>query len=75
LEKVSIWPRMVLGGMNVANVDVDSKANLTLFDPTRKWTFDEKTNFSKSKNSPWFGKSLTGKAVAVFNNTKHSIDL
>jgi dihydroorotase len=75
LEKVSIWPRVILGVQELPKVEVNVKANLTLFDPARKWTFDEKSNFSKSKNSPWFGKSITGKAVAVFNNAKHSIDL
>jgi dihydroorotase len=45
-----------------------------LFDPKRTWVFNEKTNFSKSKNSPWLGKELTGKVVAVFNNGRQSID-
>jgi dihydroorotase len=75
LDKVTHGPRSVLPGMDTTKIEVNVKANLTLFDPSRKWTFDEKTNFSKSKNSPWFGTSLTGKAVAVFNNAKHSIDL
>jgi dihydroorotase len=38
------------------------------------WEFNEKENHSKSKNSPWLGQTLTGKAVAVFNNGKHWFD-
>jgi dihydroorotase len=38
-------------------------------------TLDEKTNLSKSKNSPWFKQSLIGKTVAVFNNDKQWLDL
>jgi dihydroorotase len=61
--------------MEVPKIADNEKANLTLIDPNRKWLLDEKTNFSKSKNSPWFGKEVTGKAVAVFNNGKAWLDL
>jgi dihydroorotase len=55
-------------------IDVEEKANLTLFDPNKMWTFDEKVNLSKSKNSPWLNKEIKGKAVAVFNNGRTRID-
>jgi dihydroorotase len=74
LEKVTINPRQLLD-LEIPKIAVEEKANLTLFDPNRVWTFDEKTNFSKAKNSPWYGKEITGKAVAVFNNSKHWFDL
>jgi dihydroorotase len=45
-----------------------------LFDPDKAWVLDEKSNLSKSKNSPWFEKELKGKAVAVFNNSRHWFD-
>jgi dihydroorotase len=73
LEKVTIGPRRVLN-LETPKIEEDTKANLTLFDPQRTWMLDEKTNLSKSRNSPWFGKELKGKAVAVFNNTKHWFD-
>ncbi|MFZ6011223.1 MAG: dihydroorotase [Bacteroidota bacterium] len=74
ISKVTYGPRQVLD-LEIPKLEVEAKANLTLFDPNRVWTFDEKTNFSKSRNSPWLGKQLTGKAVAVFNNSKHWFDL
>ena len=74
IEKVTTGPRNVLR-MEVPKIADNEKANLTLIDPNRKWILDEKTNFSKSKNSPWFGKEVTGKAVAVFNNGKAWLDL
>ena len=74
LEKVTTRPRQLLE-LEIPKIAVEEKANLTLFDPNRVWTFDEKTNFSKAKNSPWYGKEITGKAVAVFNNSKHWFDL
>ncbi|MEO7991414.1 MAG: dihydroorotase [Chryseolinea sp.] len=74
LEKVTTNPRQLLE-LEIPKIAVEEKANLTLFDPNRVWTFDEKTNFSKAKNSPWYGMEITGKAVAVFNNSKHWFDL
>jgi dihydroorotase len=73
LEKVTVNPRKLLN-LEMPRIDVEEKANLTLFDPNRSWTLDEKTNLSKSKNSPWYGKEVTGKVVAVFNNNKQRIE-
>jgi dihydroorotase len=73
IAKVTTAPRLILQ-LPVPVIEVDEKANLTLFDPNREWRLDEKTNFSKSKNSPWWGQELKGKAVAVFNNNKQWID-
>lgn len=73
LEKVTVTPRKLLN-LEMPRIDVEEKANLTLFDPNRSWTLDEKTNLSKSKNSPWYGKEVTGKVVAVFNNNKQRIE-
>lgn len=72
LEKITVNPRKLLK-VDVPSVDTDQKANLTLFDPGRVWTYDENTNLSKAHNSPWLGKKITGKVVAVFNNGRHSI--
>jgi len=60
--------------MEIPRIEQDQKANLTLLDPEQTWTFNEKTNASRSRNSPWFGKELKGKAVAVFNNNRSWFD-
>lgn len=72
LEKITINPRKLLK-VDVPAIETDQKANLTLLDPNRTWTFDGSTNMSKAHNSPWLGKKITGKVVAVFNNGRHSI--
>ncbi len=74
IEKVTIAPRQALK-IEIPKIEVDEKANLTLFDPMATWIFSEKENFSKSKNSPWLGSELKGKAVAIFNNNKHWLDV
>jgi dihydroorotase len=73
VEKITTNPRRLLG-LDMPKIDVEEKANLTLFDPNKMWTFDEKVNLSKSKNSPWLNKEIKGKAVAVFNNGRTRID-
>jgi dihydroorotase len=73
IEKITTNPRKLLN-LEVPRIDVDQKANLTLFAPEQKWVFDERSNLSKSRNSPWLGKELTGKVMAVFNNNRQRID-
>ncbi|MEY4931591.1 MAG: hypothetical protein RI909_2315 [Bacteroidota bacterium] len=74
IEKITDAPRRLLN-LEPVTIDIGMKANLTLFDPTREWTFSSENNASKSKNSPWLGKTLTGKAIAVFNNSKQVLDV
>lgn len=73
IHKVTVAPRQILK-LDVPVIEEDTKANLTLFDPNAEWTFDGTSNLSKSKNSPWLGSVLKGKAVAVFNNGKMKIE-
>ncbi len=73
IEKITTGPRQVLN-LSLPVIDIGAEANLTLLDPAHVWTLDEKTNHSKSKNSPWFGKSITGKVAGVVNNNYHWFD-
>jgi dihydroorotase len=42
-----------------------SFADLTIFDPKKRWTFAAAKSHSKSRNTPFDGWQLTGKAVAT----------
>ena len=42
-----------------------SFADVTIFDPKKKWTFDAAKSLSKSKNTPFDGWQLTGKVMAT----------
>ncbi len=73
LEKITLTPRKLLK-LPLPLLEVGAPANLTLFNPAEQWIFTEAQNLSKSCNSPWLNTPLTGKAKAVFNNSKYWID-
>jgi dihydroorotase len=44
---------------------VGTPADVTIVDPERRWTYDPAKGFSKSRNSPWAGRELVGRAVVT----------
>jgi dihydroorotase len=38
-------------------------ADITLIDPALEWTVDKEQSFSRSRNTPFHGHELTGRAV------------
>ena len=73
LENITTKPREILK-LEIPTIEKGALANLTLFDPNLDWEYNEKENRSKSKNSPFLGKSLKGKALGVFNNHQCYLD-
>ena len=73
IEKLAINPRKILK-LPVPQIKVGEVANLTIFDPDEVWTVDIKKFRSKSINSPFNKRLLTGKSVAVINNKKLYMD-
>jgi len=62
-------PRTVLG-FSEHKVEEGVPANLTLFSLAAGTTLTARTNKSKSKNSPFFEKTLEGKVLGIVNGTK-----
>lgn len=60
-------PRKLLG-LAIPEIKEGALANITIFHPSLTWTWDAKSNQSKSSNSPLFGNTLKGKVLAVVNN-------
>lgn len=56
-----------LFGLNNTGIKEGVKATLTLFQPDLEWTVKETDIKSKSKNSPFIGKTLTGKVAGIIN--------
>ena len=62
IEKLTIRPRHILR-LPPTSIAEGQAASLTLFDPAGTWTYDR--TFSKSKNSPFLGHTLTGRVIGT----------
>jgi len=67
ITKFAIRPREILN-LPIPVIKEGERANLTLFDPHKKWTFTEADIRSRSKNTPFVGTSFKGKALGIYNN-------
>jgi dihydroorotase len=66
IELLSGNPRKIFQ-KEIPCIRENEKASLTLFHPTQKWTVKEPDIKSKSGNSPFIGKELTGKVIGIIN--------
>ncbi len=64
IEKITDNPRKILR-LNNPKIEEGAKANLTVFSPTQEYIYEEKNIISKSKNSPFIGKTLKGRVIKV----------
>ena len=69
IKKLSTNPRKILN-LPIPKFEVGEIANFTIIDPNLVWTVDISKFKSKSKNSPFDKKLLTGKSVSVINRKK-----
>ena len=69
IELLSTNPRKIFK-KEIAGIRENEKAILTLFAPKQKWTITGSDLMSKSKNSPFIGKELTGKVIGIINKEK-----
>lgn len=69
IYKYSINPRKILN-LEVPLIQIGYKANLTILDKDIVWTVDKSKFLSKSRNTPFDKRLLTGKAIGVVNNRK-----
>ena len=65
VELLSTNPARVMGLQGRGTLAVGSHADVTVFDPAKKWTYHVAHSHSKSKNSPFDGWQLQGRVVAT----------
>jgi dihydroorotase len=64
IEKLTINPARVLG-IDRGTLRTGAKADVTVIDPAVEWTIDPKQFRSKSRNSPFAGWKVKGRATTV----------
>jgi len=64
-EKMSLNPAKILG-IPKGTLQIGADADITVIDPDAKWTVSADDFHSKSRNSPYIGWELFGRASAVF---------
>jgi dihydroorotase len=69
ITKFAVNPRKILN-IKIPSVKAGEIANFTILDPDEVWTVDVNTHLSKSRNTPFHKRLLTGRAVGVINNAK-----
>ncbi len=65
VRKMSLNPAQILK-IDRGHLSVGAAADITIFDPEAEWTVEKEKLESKSKNSPFLGWKLKGKATDVF---------
>jgi dihydroorotase len=67
IRKLTVIPAQVMG-LNHGNLEVGGPADVTIIDPNLEWIVDADSFHSKSRNTPFNGMKLKGKAVATIVN-------
>ena len=65
IELLTVNPARVMGLAGRGTLAPGSHADVTVFDPRKKWNFQAKDSLSKSRNSPFDGWPMQGKVVAT----------
>ena len=65
IEKFSTNPRKII--KRPIDIREGNSANFTFIDPEIRWKVEVSRFKSKSKNSPFDGKALKGRAIGIFN--------
>lgn len=73
LEKFVENPRRILN-LEIPKIEQGAKANLTLFNTDEQWTYEEQRVKSKSTNSPYLGKEMTGRAEGIYNKGRFVVN-
>jgi dihydroorotase len=72
VQKLSTNPRTILN-KPIPVFEKGEEADFIIFDVNKKWILNDKTNFSKSRNSMVYNKELQGKVIITYYKNKIQI--
>jgi dihydroorotase len=64
IRRLATNPARIIGRPG-GSLEVGAVADVAIVDPERRWVYDPAKGFSKSRNSPWAGQEMIGRAVAT----------
>jgi len=67
IELFTTGPARILG-LNRGRLAPGLPGDITIFDPERRWTYDVNRSLSKSRNSPFHGRTFRGAPMATVVN-------
>jgi len=67
IAKMTSNPAKLLN-LAAGTLSVGAAADLCIFDPEAKWTLDRRNLFSKSRNTPWHGRTMQGRVTQTLKN-------
>ena len=67
IQKLTLGPAKILR-REIGRMRVGDRADITIIDPSAEWTVQAESFKSKSKNSPFIGWKMKGRAVSVIVN-------
>lgn len=73
IELLSSAPARILGLDAHGTLAVGSAANVVLFDPEQAWTVDPEALHSKTRNTPYAGRRLTGRVRHVLYGGRRTV--
>ena len=73
IDLISTNPRKITN-QKIPIIQENERANITLFDPLKKWVYSKDHIQSISKNTPFIDYSFTGKVLGIINNGKTMIN-
>tara|TARA_Y100001968_G_scaffold121465_1_gene110524 strand:+ start:1591 stop:2874 length:1284 start_codon:yes stop_codon:yes gene_type:complete len=69
IDLISRNPRKIIGA-KIPKIKEKEIANITLFNPNKKWKYEDSEICSISKNTPFIGYDFVGKTIGIINNKK-----
>ena len=75
IERLATAPARILGLTDQGSLLPGSPANVVVFDPEESWTVDASRFHSRSRNTPFEGRTVTGRVLHTFFSGTQTVSL